>query len=181
MCNCPSSVSRVSSFSLFCPLLSRTHCLTPAQKQGKSNTCQRAEHAREGSYKLILPALRRANGKKANISKWPSCQAQELLNSESCIPLSKRIPDSRQSPKHFHQKAQLAQKGTACHVHFGKAAHAFRAQSMLNHKIPLGVSSAQQEEKPANHRSLEHVLPGRQSTHDFPARQAPPSGCPALR
>ena len=71
--------------------LSHTLCDSCRRKPDESNMCQRAEHAREGSYKLILPASQRGNRKTAaNISDCPCCQAWELLNSSSLVSPSQR-------------------------------------------------------------------------------------------
>ena len=81
----------------------------------KGRACQRRELQADPSS---TPKRKRKQGSKhLRPSLLPSTGAAELL--ESCIPLSKRIPYSRLSPKHFHKKAQLTQKGIECHMHFG--------------------------------------------------------------
>lgn len=64
----------------------------------KGRACQRRELQADPSS---TPKRKWKQGSK---HLCPSCQAQELLNFMSCIPLSKRIPYRRQSPKHFHKK-----------------------------------------------------------------------------
>lgn len=149
------------------------------RKPGGSNMCQRAEHAREGSHKPILPELCRGNGNKAeNISDSPSCQAQALLNFPSlvsCSPrergtadgnsLSKRTAYSRQSPEHFHKEAWLAQGGTHHHGHCAGLDEQAVPSSSVQAKPQNPTQSQQCLARGGTCKPLECMLPGRQATH----------------
>lgn len=155
-------------FSLLpCPL-SHGSC---RRKPGASNESQRAERAREGSCELICQRSTEET-ETATTSSCPpaSTGAAEL---QPCIPLSKATPYSRQSPNTSARRHSPKEGLTAtCTPALGKAARAFPAQPLPNRKIPLRVSSAQQEEEPATHGRLEHELPGSRSTL-APGRRLP--------